>query len=202
MHTSYTARQRTGRRRLTHPPALPHPPCPTPAPRKTCPQAATACLTHPRVWPHAAALLARRAAGPAAPPPAWLHRAGAPAALATTLAAAVACIAADAALDAWGEVAGAPAAACAHLPLPVRLAGVAHGLLIRCASEAGRLGGHVARGRLLRNLCARFNWFGDMWPGAVAVERRNEARRTVARVAAAALAVTLLWRSSPRGLSG
>ena len=52
------------------------------------------------------------------------------------------------------------------------------------------LAGHASRGTLLSNFCWRFNWFGDMWPGAVGVERGHALRATVVRALAAAGMVT------------
>lgn len=107
---------------------------------------------------------------------------------ASTMVAAVICVAADLALDAWNEMCMQPSPACAHLPRRVRLLGVAYAVLTRTASEAGRLRGYAARRVLFWNLCRRFNWFALMWTGAPAVERAAALQRVVVR---ATLCVTV-----------
>ena len=113
--------------------------------------------------------------------------------VAVVAAVAAACVAADVASEAVRQFVTEPAASCAHLPWHTRLAGVAQGILIRTLSEAGRLAGHASRGRAAANFCRRFNWFGTMWPGAPAVERRAALGRTAVRLAAAAVVLGLVW---------
>jgi hypothetical protein len=113
-------------------------------------------------------------------------------------AAAAGCVLGDLAVDAWKEFAEEPAPPCAHLSAATRCGGLVEGLIIRTVSEAGRLVGHAMRGRLFANFGVRFNWFGYMWAGAPAVERREAARRTAVRVlvsGAAVAAVLRAWRS-------
>ena len=99
-----------------------------------------------------------------------------------TLAACAACIAADLCVDLYTQLWKKPAPECAALPLHKRVVGVVYGLVIRSASELGRIRGHLERGRLLRCVLRRFNWFGDMWPGAIDEERREALRRNLVRV--------------------
>lgn len=136
------------------------------------------------------------AAGHARTPP-LLRAAALPAwrTLAGLLAVSAGCVAGDLVDDALKELVEEPEPACAHLSVATRCAGLVQGLLIRTVSEAGRLVGHAGRGRLLANVTRRFNWFGHMWSGAPAVERRKALRRTAVRAAFAAAGVTLLLRS-------
>lgn len=138
------------------------------------------------------ALFARAPVG--AGPALWLSAALSSRALLATAAVGGACVAADAAVSAWVELVEQPSPHCAHLPLRTRLVGIAQGLLIRTISEAGRLAGHASRGTLVRNFGRRFNWFGYMWAGAPAVERREALRRNAVRVGASVAALALLLR--------
>ncbi|KAJ1632885.1 hypothetical protein T492DRAFT_904736 [Pavlovales sp. CCMP2436] len=56
---------------------------------------------------------------------------------------------------------------------------------------------NTAVARLVANLGRRFNWFGEMWPGAPAVERANACRSTLLRgvVAAAAKGTRLTYEA-------
>ena len=76
------------------------------------------------------------------------------------------------------------------------LAACADAVLVRTWSEGGRLLGHWHRRRLPVNLFRRFNWFGTMWPGAVAVERRRTAETWLVRTAVAAAALWFLKQRS------
>jgi len=79
----------------------------------------------------------------------------------------------------------------AQLPMHVWIGGLVWGLIIRTWSECGRMRGHCRRGRLPANMFRRFNWFGDMWPGAVKVERSRAMWRNCVRIAV--LAAVVRW---------
>lgn len=99
-----------------------------------------------------------------------------------TLIIAAGCIGGDLAIEFW-HLATNPLPEIMHLALRTRILAVFQGVFIRTVSEAGRLRGHAQRGRLLHNICRRFNWFGAMWDGAPAQERKQACIRTAVRIA-------------------
>lgn len=89
-----------------------------------------------------------------------------------------------------------PPPSCAHLSVVVRAQAALQCLAVRTWSECGRLRGHAGRGTLHRNLFRRFNWFGQMWPGAVQEERINSSRRSAVRLAVAVAVAIFALRTT------
>ena len=92
--------------------------------------------------------------------------------------------------DTVAEVEAVDAAERAHHKR--RAAVAAETVRVRFSSEAGRVWGHATRGRLVRDFTWRFNWFGDMWPGAVREERTMALKRWGWRFAVLA---SMFWSS-------
>lgn len=71
------------------------------------------------------------------------------------------------------------------LPTICWLLGAAEGsVLVTLSLDAGRMWGHWQRGRLLRHLCLRFDWFLAKQPGVIEFEKRTEGMKNVIRSAA------------------
>lgn len=78
--------------------------------------------------------------------------------------------------------------------LPLRLAAIPHALAVRVASEAGRVYGHLMRGKVTL-LLRRFDWFVGLHPGLFSVERRAATFRIGCWVAASA-AIGYAWQNT------
>ena len=101
--------------------------------------------------------------------------------------------AADLLVDVYIQACEERHAALSHLTLLQWSEGVAHCLAVRSYSEAGRLSGHLSRGALCRNLCKRFNWFGQMQqaPRAARTEAWQARRRFCLRLSALMLVLSM-----------